>query len=537
MDMTQPGLRQRAGRILRTALSLSLALGAACHRAPTLGVVPAPVPRVAYTIVPAPTSVEISPRDSFLVTPRTTVYVDAGASPEVEAIGTFAASLIASRAGAVAQRLAAATVAPDSSISLTLDPSRVQLGAEGYELTVTRTRAQITAAQPAGLFYGVQTLRELLPASVEHQAATNRRLVMPAVHIVDTPRFAWRGVMLDVARHFLPPADVKHFIDVLALYKVNRLHLHLADDQGWRIEIKSWPNLTIVGSTTAVGGAPGGFYTQAEYADLVAYARSHYITIVPEIDMPGHINAALVSYPELRCNRVQPAPFTIVGGPPNTLCVERDSVYTFVAAVVGEIMAAAPTPYFHIGGDEVSGLTKEQYVGFINRVQKIVDSIGPRMVGWADIAPANLLSSTIAQHWNRDSVILQVARGGKVILSPGPHAYLDMKYDSATVLGLRWAGLIDLRTAYDWDPATLIPGVGEHDIVGLETPLWSETLLTRQDYEYLAFPRAIAMAELGWSSPANVNWESFRQRIGAQGARLAALGVNFARVPGVNWSW
>src|SRR6185312_14194575 len=287
---------------------------------------------------------------------------------------------------------------------------------------------RIVAAQPAGLFHGVQTLRQLLPASVEHQAARSRRLALPTAHVVDVPRFAWRGAMLDVSRHFLPAADVKRFVDLLALYKLNRLHLHLSDDQGWRIEIKSWPRLTEVSGPTAIGGAPGGYYTQAEYADIVAYARSRYITVVPEIDMPGHMNAALTAYPDLKCDRVAPPPFTEVGGPPNSLCVQRDSVYTFIGDVVREIASAAPTPYFHIGGDEVQHMSQQDYRSFVARVEKIVTGIGPRVVGWGEIAPVNLSPQTIVQHWSKDSVALHSARGGKVILSPAPHAYLDMKY-------------------------------------------------------------------------------------------------------------
>jgi hexosaminidase len=433
--------------------------------------------------------------------------------------------------------LAPGAAAPDSNITLSLDAARSDLGAEGYELTASHTAVRIVAAQPAGLFYGVQTMRQLLPVAVEHQGSYQRRLIMPAVHVVDRPRYEWRGAMLDVARHFLPATDVKHFIDVYALYKINRLHLHLADDQGWRIEIKSWPNLTAVGGQTQIGGGKGGFYTQAEYADIVAYARSRYITIVPEIDMPGHSNAALVSYPDLRCNRTAPDPFTIVGGPPNTLCTTRDSVYGFISDVVREIVAAAPTPYFHIGGDEVQGLSKDDYHSFIERVEKIVTAAGPRLVGWGEIAPANLQANDIVQHWTKDSSVIQARRGGKLILSPGPHFYLDMKYDSTTTLGLKWAGYIDLRKAYDWDPAAEVAGVDPSSILGLEAPLWAETLITRQDYEYLAFPRITALAELAWSMPNQVGWDGYRRRVAMQGARLAALGVNFARVPGIAWTW
>jgi len=244
-----------------------------------------------------------------------------------------------------------------------------------------------------------------------------------------------------------------------------------------------------------------------------------------------------VSYPDLRCNRTAPEPFTIVGGPPNTLCTTRDSVYGFIGDVVREIVAAAPTPYFHIGGDEVMGLSKEDYHAFVERVEKIVIAAGPRMVSWSETAPANLSSNDILQHWTKDSSVIHARRGGKVILSPNAHVYVDMKYDSTTSLGLKWAGLIDLRKAYDWNPATELAGVDSSSILGLEAPLWAETLITRQDYEYMAFPRTTALAELAWSMPSQVGWDGYRRRIAMHGARLAALGVNFARVAGVAWTW
>ena len=418
----------------------------------------------------------------------------------------------------MAQRLpAAGATALDSSIALQVDAGRTDLGPEGYQLDATSKGIRIVAARPAGVFYGVQTMRQLFPPSVEHQGSYQRRLIMSSAHVVDMPRYEWRGSMLDVARHFLPAPDVKRFIDLLALYKINRLHLHLADDQGCRIEIKSWPNLTAIGGQTQIGGGRGGFYTQAEYADIVAYARSRYITVVPEIDMPGHSNAALVSYPDLRCNRTAPEPFTIVGGPPNTLCTSRDTVYQFVGDVAREILAVAPVPYFHIGGDEVQGLSKADYHAFIERVQEIVNALGVRMIGWGEIAPANISPTNVVQHWTKDSTFLHAQRGGKVIASPGPHLYLDMKYDSTTSLGLKWAGFIDLRKAYDWDPATENPGVAESSILGLEAPLWAETLITRQDYEYMAFPRITALAELAWSPANQTGWDGYSRRIGAQG--------------------
>jgi hexosaminidase len=378
-------------------------------------------------------------------------------------------------------------------------------------------------------------MRQLLPVAVEHRAAQRRVLRVPVGRIVDAPRFAWRGAMLDVARHFLPPSDVKRYIDAMALYKLNRLHLHLSDDQGWRIEIKSRPNLTLRGGSSEVGGGPGGYFTQADYVGLVAYAQSRFITIVPEIDMPGHTNAALASIPELNCDGIAPPLYTGIKVGFSTVCVDRDATYAFVTDVVREIAALTPTPYLHMGGDEVEKLTHTQYLRFVERVQDIVRAQGKQMIGWGEIAPAQLLPTTILQHWRADSASLHVARGGKVIFSPGPRTYLDMKYDSSTVLGLRWAGLVDVRAAYDWEPATFRPDVPESAVLGVEAPLWSETLMKREDYEYMAFPRLTALAEVGWSPASSKDWEAFRLRLGAHGPRLSALGVNFYRAPQIPW--
>jgi hexosaminidase len=354
--------------------------------------------------------------------------------------------------------------------------------------------------------------------------------------VADAPRFAWRGLMLDVARHFLPPADVKRFVDLMALYKLNRLHLHLSDDQGWRLEIRSHPELTRVGATTQVGGGPGGFYTQAEYADLVAYAAARHVTVVPEFDVPGHTNAALASIPSLNCDGRAPALYTGIKVGFSTLCADSAATYRFVDDVVREVAALTPGEFIHIGGDEVERLTHAQYLGFIGRVQGIVRARGKRMIGWGETAPAALDRSSVVQHWKADSSAVHAARGGSVILSPARKVYLDMKYDSATALGLRWAGLVDVRTAYDWEPAGYLPGVPEGAVLGVEAPVWSETLATRPDFEFMLFPRLLAVAELGWSAPAVRGWEGFRARLAAHGPRLSALGVNFYRAPEIPWA-
>jgi hexosaminidase len=406
---------------------------------------------------------------------------------------------------------------------------------------VAPDRVTVTGRTAAGVFYGVQTLRQLLPAFVEHEAVRqdkNRPVRVPAVRIADSPRFAWRGAMLDVARHFMSVDEVTRYIDLLALHKVNRLHLHLADDQGWRIEIKSWPNLTAHGGRTEVGGSPGGFYSQEQYAAIVDYARARFITIVPEIDMPGHTNAALAAYAELNCKGVAPPPFTGIEVGFSALCVDKDVTYKFIDDVVREIAAITPGAYFHIGGDEVKTLTAAQYIRFIERVQKIVQSHKKQMIGWDEIAPAALAPTSIVQHWRPKTTPAEAVQksGVKVVMSPADRTYLDMKYTSSTPIGLSWAALIDVSRAYDWDPATTAAGVPESAILGVEAPLWTETVGNIRDAEYLAFPRLAAIAEVGWSRMERRRWEEFRARLGLQAPRWSALGINFYRSPEIPWA-
>jgi len=407
---------------------------------------------------------------------------------------------------------------------------------------------RIIAAAPAGVFHGVQTLRQLLPAAIESELNYGRRAAaawtIPAGQITDRPRFSWRGAMLDVARHFFTVDEVKQYIDVLALYKMNIFHLHLGDDQGWRIQIDSRPKLTEVGGSTEVGGGPGGFYTKADYAEIVRYAAERYVTIVPEIDMPGHTNAAIAAYPELSCSRPMPTstaaarvPGTYTGTEVgwSTFCPDSEKVYAFVEDIVREIAAMTPGPYFHMGGDEVHVLKDPQYIKFVERVQDIVYKHGKTMVGWEEIGKARLRTTSIAQQWKSDSVPPAVTQGAKLVLSPATKTYLDMKYTPNTELGLTWAAIIELRTAYDWEPATYLKGVAEQQILGVEGALWSETVHNIGSALYLTLPRLPALAELGWSSVENRQWEGFRQRIAGHAARWRLLGINFYPSPQVDW--
>ena len=508
--------------------------------APALGSAPttkaaagSPASTLPHAVIPAPMLAERTGGQPFVIDSFTTVttVADAGQRDAAVRVAEHFAALL----WAPAERARRAALSePAKRIQFQLDPARRELASEGYTLEVKVSGVRIVAATPAGLFYASQTLRQLLPVSVEYPAAVNRTLAVAPITIRDRPRYEWRGAMLDVARHFLPLRDVERFIDEMALYKLNRLHLHLADDQGWRIEILSRPNLTAVGGSSQVGGGPGGYYTQREYRELVAYAADRFITVVPEIDMPGHTNAALASYAALNCDGAARSIYTGTDVGFSSLCVERDSTYAFVRDVVRELHALSPGGYFHMGGDEVKTLTSTQYRTFVERVQAIVTDANMRLIGWADIAPAGLSSSTIVQHWSKDSLALHVARGGKVIASPGSRTYLDMKYDNSTTLGLSWAGRIEIQDVFNWDP-TLVPGATPQSLLGVEAPLWSETVTTIADAEFLAFPRLAAVAEVGWSPRDARVWDDFRLRLAAHGPRLQALGVNYYRSTQIPW--
>jgi hexosaminidase len=489
-------------------------------------------------LVPLPRTVRPAGGPGFTITADTVVVVSPGDDEGIR-IAKYLSEVIGLAAAPLPPRVEVASASiPAGAIVLKLGDTSIS-GAEAYELTSGPDGVTIRASQPAGLFYGVQSFRQMLPAFIEYPAVRPdkaRPVIAAAGQIADEPRFVWRGAMLDLARHFLPVGDVKRYIDLMSLYKLNRLHLHLADDQGWRIEIKAWPNLTAHGGRTQVGGGAGGFYTQEQYADLVQYAAERFVTIVPEIDMPGHTNAAQASYAELNCDGVARSLYTGIEVGFSALCVDKEITYSFINDVVREIAAMTPGAWFHIGGDEVKTLSSEQYARFIERVQTIVQSHGKQMIGWDEIAAAQLLPSSVVQHWRpKASPAEAIAKGARVIMSIASKAYLDMKYDLTTPIGLSWAGYVDVNTAYDWDPVQIAAPAPESAILGVEAPLWSETLATIRDVEFLAFPRLAGIAEVGWSRREARDWNAFRDRLGAHGPRLTALGVNFYRSPMVPW--
>jgi hexosaminidase len=519
---------------MRTALVVATLLAAACARPVPPPAATPTMTAAAHAIVPAPVSVKPGTGDPFTLTNTTTILVR-GADAQVVAVANQLARMVRIVEAPVPPAVETGVDAPrDGSIHLSLGAPADRVGAEGYELSVTATQVALSASTPAGLFHGIQTLRHLMPASVEYEAPRRRTLRIPPIQVLDKPRFAWRGSMLDVARHFFGVDEVKRYIDLIALLKMNRLHLHLSDDQGWRVEIKSWPNLAKHGGSTEVGGGPGGFYTQEQFADIVAYAADRFITIVPEIDMPSHINAAMASYPELNCDGVAPPLYTGIEVGFSAMCVDKEVTYTFIDDVVREIAAIARSPYFHVGGDEVKKLTAAQYKQFIERAQSIVRKHGLQMVGWDEIAHVDLHTTSIVQHWRPKTTPKEaLAKGVTFILSPADRIYIDMKYDATTALGLDWAARIEVRHAYEWDPAKLFEGIPESAILGVEAPLWSETVANMRDVEYLMFPRIAAAAEIAWTPAAGRGWDDFRARLRLQEPRWTALGINFYRSPHV----
>jgi hexosaminidase len=488
-------------------------------------------------VVPAPVTVQPAAGVTYRLPSSASVFVASGATD----VGTYLATLLRRSTGFALPVTAAGSGTPGNGISLLLSGAPASVGSEGYQLDVSAGSVVLRAQTAAGLFHGVQTLRQLLPAAVESPTVRPGPWRVPGGRIIDFPRFAYRGAMLDVARHFHPVATIKAYLDQIALYKINYLHLHLSDDQGWRIVIDSRPRLTSVGGSTQVGGGPGGFYTKAQYQEIVAYAAQRHITIVPEIDMPGHTNAALASYAELNCNGVAPPLYTGTDVGFSSLCTTKEVTYTFVDAVLTELAALTPGPFLHLGGDEANVTPADQYAAFINRVQPMVTGKGKAVVGWHQIGASAVTHSAnrVVQYWGlgtSDSLVnTAVSRGARVIMSPANRAYLDMKYTSSTPLGLSWAGLVEVRTAYGWDPGAHLSGVPAAAILGVEAPLWTETIVTPDHIEFMAFPRLPAIAELGWSPWSTHDWNTFRLRLGAQAPRWTLMGIDFYRSPQVPW--
>ncbi len=419
---------------------------------------------------------------------------------------------------------------------------RLHLGgngpAEGYSLRVDESGVELESSSEAGLFWGIQSIRQLLEYS-------DGQWSLPRTRIEDYPRFSYRGAMLDVARHFFSVAVVKRYIDDIVMLKLNVLHLHLTDDQGWRIEIKGWPNLTEHGGSTQVGGGGGGYYSQDDYREIVAYAASRFVIVVPEIDLPGHTNAALASYPELNCDGKAPALYEGIEVGFSSLCVDKELTYKFLEDVLSQVAALTPGPWLHIGGDEALSTPEADYLKFIARASGIAASTGKTIVGWHEMGKSTELPpGTIGQYWSyttpREDAAERarqfLASGGKLILSPANAIYLDMKYEESSPLGLDWAdGPTSVRRSYEWEPLDVVPGVKESDLLGIEAPLWTETITSVGEIETMAFPRIASAAQIAWSSKTRPDFAGFAEQLRSLGPVLERENIEFERAPGVQW--
>ena len=450
-----------------------------------------------------------------------------------------------------------------------------KLGAEGYELQVNSKGVKIKANKLAGLFYGIQTLYQLLPKEIESKSVAKViQWTIPYAQITDTPRFAWRGQMFDVARHFFSKEDVKKFIDDMVEYKYNILHFHLTDDEGWRIEIKSYPNLTKKGAfnvkkegrfTTFSKPEPneprtyGGFYTQEDIKELVKYGQERFVNIVPEIDVPGHSMAAVASYPELSCTPGADK-YEVISGEPfidwshghpealqdNTLCPANENVYTFLDKVMGEVASLFPYEYIHMGGDECpknywdknpeilalrarEGLKNSQEVQayFVRRLEKIITSKGKRMLGWDEILEGGgLPSGTAVMSWRGIRGGVEAAKlGHEVVMTPNDNVYVDLMQGDAALEPPVYR-TVRLTDSYAFNPVP--DGVDAKLVKGGQANMWSEQLYNYRHLQYMMWPRALAISESLWSPNENKNWDNFISRVEEHMARFDVADKKYA---------
>jgi hexosaminidase len=459
--------------------------------------------------------------------------------------------------------------APAGAIVLRLEDLKARLGDEGYVVEVGSNGILISAAAPAGLFYGVQTLRQLLPASIERPAASGlaRSWAVPCVSVEDRPRFAWRGAMLDCSRHFFPKEFVKRWIDILALHKLNVFHWHLTDDQGWRIEIKRYPRLTDVGAwrvdredkhwnarepqRPGEAATYGGFYTQDDIREIVAYAASRFVTIVPEIEMPGHAKAALAAYPEFSCSG---GPFTVPPGGywpiTDVFCPGNEGLFEFLGNVLDEVADLFPGPFVHVGGDEVDkaewkrcpkcqarikaeGLGDEQELQsyFVRRIEKILNAKGKRLVGWDEILEGGLAPQATVMSWRGTAGGIAAARAGHdVVMSPTSHCYFDYYQGDPNYEPLGIGGFIPLAKVYAFEPVPDVLTEAEAArVLGGQANLWTEYVSRGRHAEYMMLPRLAALAEAVWTAKARRSWDDFASRVPGLLARYGTADMNAAR--------
>lgn len=443
-------------------------------------------------------------------------------------------------------------------ISLLIDES-IQVNDEGYTLDVTTKNVVIKAKTAQGLFYAMQTFLQLLPAEVESPTLVNNvAWVAPAVSITDEPRFGYRGIMLDPCRHFIPVENIKKQLDVLALFKVNRFHWHLTEDQGWRIEIKKYPKLTEIGSKRieGEGNEYGGFYTQEQIKEVVAYAAERFITIIPEIELPGHELAAISAYPELSCTGDSITPRIIWGVEDVVLCAGKESTFEFLENVIAEVVTLFPGEYFHIGGDECpktswakcplcqKRIREEGLKGdkehsaeerlqsyFVQRIEKVLAKYGKKMIGWDEILEGGLAPTATVMSWRGEAGgIAAASMDHDVIMTPGGNGmYLDHFQGDSKIEPVSIGGYTTLEKTYSYNPTpdTLVATGKAHHVQGVQCNIWSEYMYTTDIMEYRIYPRILALSEIAWTKLENKDYKDFERRLDNALVRLDGHGINY----------
>lgn len=553
---------------VRRSLAAALSLLSACGSQPAVQLVPTPagtpepmIPKefADLHLIPFPEDVTRG-SGSFLIGESTTIQLSDSDDAELLALGDYAAAMLRQEIGqSIPVSSAPLHSVPSGCILLRLDSTSRHRYFEAYELDVTDSAVVITAGAYAGLFYGLQTLRQLIPLDRGDRDSVTARSI-PALRIEDRPRFVYRGMHLDVGRHFFPVSFIKRYIDLISMYKMNTFHWHLTEDQGWRLEIKRYPRLTQVGAYRRetileknfdpyIGdGVPyGGFYTQDEVRDVVRYARQRYVTVIPEIEMPGHSTAALAAYPELACTE---GPFEVATewGVHDDIYCPKEETFEFLENVLTEVMELFPSPYIHIGGDEVpkrrweesevaralmerEGLADEGELQsyFIRRIERFLLEHNRRLIGWDEILEGGLAPEATVMSWRGMQGGVEAARQGHdVIMTPTSHVYFDYYQGDEANEPLAIGGYTPLEQVYEFDPVPAELTTPEAArVLGAQGNVWTEYMKTGDRVEYMVFPRALALSEVVWSATPVRDWEFFKWRLRSHLARLDRMGVRY----------
>ena len=518
----------------------------------------------AISVIPKPVKMELK-AESFTVTNETIIVVENGDAESVRVAHMMAERFKAASGLSIKVSETKTPSSQKNVIALIKANSDSHIGKEGYQLSVSSGKVVINAINGAGFFYGMQTIFQLLPPEIYgNSPATGIAWKIPGVEIVDQPRFTWRGMHLDVARHFMSVDFIKKYIDNMAMHKLNVFHWHLTEDQGWRLEIKKYPKLTEVGAwrkESLIGHVKdkphkfdgkryGGFYTQAQAKEIVAYAKERFITVVPEIEMPGHAKAAIASYPELGVTGQPVEVATYWGVFPDIFNVE-ESTFAFLEDVLTEVMEIFPSEYIHIGGDEAIkdqwkasdkiqkkikelGLKDEHELQsyFIKRMEKFINSKGRKIIGWDEILEGGLAPNATVMSWQGiEGGIAAAQANHDVIMTPIQSLYFWWYQGEKKTEPLAAGGFISLEKVYRYEPipSVLTPEQSKH-ILGAQGCAWTEYMEDEKKVEYMVFPRISALSEIVWTPKENKSWDEFKSRMAKQFKRYDQRGINYAKV-------